>query len=126
MLLQPGRPDSASPRARHLDPVLILSPAHPLRRSSPFLLALSPRASRGAWELRAEQSHMEGRPQDGGGSACWALSRVAWMQAGHPSPAPQTVVNRSQLGQQGRPLLPGLAGEAEAGLALMALELGDP
>ncbi|XP_028338492.1 DIS3-like exonuclease 2 isoform X2 [Physeter macrocephalus] len=104
-------------------------PAHPLRRNCPSLLALSARASRGAWELRAEQSPTEGRPQDGGGVRVLGLLSGS-MDAGWTpfltAPAPQTVVNRSQLGQQGRPLLPGLAGEAEAGLALMALELGDP
>lgn len=61
----------------------------PPEEQSPSLLALSPRASRGAWELRAEQSPAEGRPQDGGGPACWALSRAAWTQAGHPSSRPQ-------------------------------------
>ena len=42
------------------------------------------------------------------------------------APEPRTPVKRSQLGQQARCLLPGLAGEAETGLALMGPELRDP
>lgn len=42
------------------------------------------------------------------------------------APEPRTPVKRSQLVQQARCLLPGLAGEAETGLALMGPELRDP
>ena len=41
------------------------------------------------------------------------------------APKPQIPVKRSQLGQQGRCLLPGLAREAEAGLAPMGPEPKD-
>lgn len=120
MLLQPGQPGiPALPSSSYLPAPGGAEPLSP--RAVPQGLP---------WSLGAE-----GRAEPRGGAPsgwCWAsvLGPLSGsMDAGWTpfltAPAPQTVVNCSQLGQQGRPLLPGLSGEAEAGLALMALELGD-